>query len=242
MKFTILHTSDMHSKLTEPVAQKLAAMKASHANCLLLDSGDAIKSGNITFNPWGETMLALMNTAGYDAMCVGNREYHFLAGAMKAKTFKADFPLLSSNLVQRNEEPAIEPYVDFNIEGVIVRVMGLSVPCVTKRMFIHHLSSQYFEEPVKFAASYIAEIRQGCDILIALTHIGIKKDMELAEQTDQLDLILGGHTHTITSEPLQIGPTTLLHHGSHAKHVGVVTLDCSDKTLQINDQLVELGG
>lgn len=236
----IFHTSDFHSRLDEQGSLKLAALKESAPDSLLLDSGDAIKSGNITFNPWGESMLSLMNQAGYDAMCVGNREYHFMAGPMKAKTFKAGFPILSSNMIKRGDNPAIEPYVDFIRSGIRIRIMGLSVPCVTKQMFVHHLANQYFEDPVKTGALKAIELRKGCDVLIALTHIGLKKDIELAEKAEVLDLILGGHTHTITDEPVNVGKTVILHHGFHAKNVGKVNIRFENGHFDVDNQLLEL--
>jgi 2',3'-cyclic-nucleotide 2'-phosphodiesterase (5'-nucleotidase family) len=239
-EITIFHTSDFHSRLDENSSDKLAVLKKSVPGSLLLDSGDAIKSGNITFNPWGEAMLSLMNRAGYDAMCVGNREYHFMAGPMKAKTFRAGFPLLSANMIAKGNNPAIEPYVDFNRDGLKVRIMGLSVPCVTKQMFVHHLADQYFEEPVNCGVQKANELRDGCDLLIALTHVGLKKDTELAEKAGVLDLILGGHTHTITEEPLKVGNTVILHHGFHAKNVGKVTIKFEDGIVDVHNQLLEL--
>ncbi len=239
-RVVILHTSDFHSRLDSRLAQKLREIKDSCGECLLLDSGDAIRSGNVTFNPFGETALAMMNDAGYDAMCVGNREYHFLSAPMKAKTFKAAFPLLSANLIKKENDSGIRDYLDFVRNGVRIRVMGLSVPCVTREMFVHRLSSQFFEDPIKCGIEAAEKLRKGCDILIALTHIGLKKDIELAERSGLIDLILGGHTHTITKQPVIIGKTTILHHGFYARYVGQVTLDYEDGLLQVDNRSLEL--
>lgn len=239
-EINILHTSDFHSRLDSEYALKINSIKESMQGCLLLDSGDAIKSGNVTFNPLGETALSMMNVAGYDAMCIGNREYHFLSGPMKAKTFKAGFPLLSSNMITKASDPGVEAYTDFVRDGVRIRIMGLSVPCVTKDMFVHRLSSQYFHEPVKYGVQAAQDLRSGCDILIALTHIGLSKDIELARQSGLIDLILGGHTHTITEEPVVVGKTVVLHHGFHARHVGHVILNYDNGSLQIENKLLEL--
>ena len=237
---TIFHTSDFHSRLNDASSRKLAQLKESITGSLLLDSGDAIKSGNITFNPFGESILTAMNQAGYDAMCIGNREYHFMEGPMKAKIFKADFPMLSANMISKGENPGISKFVDFMRNDLKIRIMGLSVPCVTKQMFIQRLSGQFFEDPISSGVKTANELRGSCDLLIALTHIGLKKDIELAEKTDAIDLILGGHTHTYTETPLKMGKTVILHHGCHAKHVGQVDIHIANGEIRIENKLLEL--
>lgn len=239
-RVVVLHTSDFHSRLDSQHSRRLREIKEASGECLLLDSGDAIRSGNVTFNPFGETALAMMNDAGYDAMCIGNREYHFLSVPMKAKTFKAAFPLLSANLIKKEDTSGVQAYVDFVRNEVRIRVMGLSVPCVTREMFVHRLSHQFFEDPIKCGIQTAQKLRKGCDILIALTHIGLRKDIELAERSGLIDLILGGHTHTITEPPVIIGKTVILHHGFYARHVGQVTMDYEDGLLQVDNKLLEL--
>lgn len=238
--FSILHTSDMHGRLNEECCQKLIELKAQEPETLLLDSGDAIHSGNITFNPFGEHILSLMNAAGYDAMSIGNREYHFLGVPMCAKTFKAEFPLLSANLITTKKIPNVAPYADFELSGLRIRIMGLSVPCVTKSMFIHKLSSQYFDDPVKYGTKIAESYRRECDVLIALTHIGIRKDTELAQNTSAIDLILGGHTHTLTEEPVKVGHTIIIHHGYHAKSVGKTNIKVENGSVFITNEILPL--
>lgn len=240
-KIDILHTSDLHNNLTPELAEKLAHLKQSLGGALLLDSGDAIRSGNVGFNPFGERALALMNTAGYDAMCIGNREYHFLSRPMRAKLSRANFVLLSANLVGPNPMARVQPHIDFTLQGIRVRVFGLSVPCVTRRMAIHRISGQYFVDPVERGVQIAAELREGCDILIALTHIGLDRDQELANNTPHIDIILGGHTHTVTKQPVYVGKTAILHHGYHAEHLGHVVLEFTEGSLRVENRLLELG-
>src|SRR5439155_3640467 len=96
---TILHTNDFHNHLTEAQASKLAARRRQLGDSgLLLDAGDAVSSGNITFKPAGEPILDLMSDAGYDAMTVGNREFHFSQAGFCAKVSRARFPILCANV------------------------------------------------------------------------------------------------------------------------------------------------
>ncbi|MEI6504220.1 MAG: hypothetical protein WCP21_24675, partial [Armatimonadota bacterium] len=100
MNLCLLHTADLHDHLTPAKAARLRELRIER-QALLLDSGDALKSPNLVAQPWPERAIRLMNDAGYDAMCVGNREYGLTWGAMRAKTGEARFPVLSANLLPR---------------------------------------------------------------------------------------------------------------------------------------------
>ncbi len=232
---TILHTSDMHNKLAPNYAAALREIKESFPECLLLDSGDAIWAGNVYWRPGGEPQLDLMNTAGYDAMCVGNREFHFWSTPAKSKTSRAAFPILSANLraARKGKRVPAKPCVTFERGGLKIAVVGLSAPNVTERMLLKKVSDYYFEQPIAAAAEVVPRLRREHDLVIALTHIGIARDRELARSVAGIDLILGGHTHIITEEPVKVGDTYILHHGFHSHYVGKVDIDLGARGLEI---------
>lgn len=247
-RVTVFHTSDMHNKLTADLAERLRDLVQSHPNSLMLDSGDAIWSGNIYWRPGGEPILDLMNSVPYDAMCMGNREFHFLQRGLKAKTARAKFPVVSSNLRARDPEGEdslaaaaetdVMSFVRFHFGPVVVAVLGLSVPCVTKRMLAARMSKFYFEDPGEAAAGLVSGLRE-CDLVIALTHIGLKRDIELAEQVAGIDLILGGHTHAVAEE--RVGDTHILHSGMYAHYVRKVEIELKAGKVSVKTELIPLG-
>ena len=248
-RVTIFHTSDMHNKLTPGLAERLRDLIQSHPNSLMLDSGDAIWSGNIYWRPGGEPILDLMNSVPYDAMCMGNREFHFLQRGIKAKMARAKFPVVSSNLRARDPdgenslaaaaETDVVGFVRFHFGPVVVAVFGLSVPCITKRMLAARMSKFYFADPGEAAAGLLPDLRE-CDLVIALTHIGIKRDIELAESVPGIDLILGGHTHTITEQPERVGDTHILHSGMYAHYVRKVEIELEAGKVGVKTELIGL--
>jgi 2',3'-cyclic-nucleotide 2'-phosphodiesterase (5'-nucleotidase family) len=222
---TILHTNDFHGRLTDGMADIISREKASASPCLLLDCGDAIATGNISFKPGGEPVLARMSDIGYDAMAMGNREFHFLAGAMRCKLKSAEFPVLVSNIRSQGALPEeISPYAAFNFNGLRVTVFGLCVPMITKRMLASKVSPFWFSNPVETAAEIVPGLRGSADILIALDHIGLSKDVELAETVPGIDLIIGGHTHAVLSEPKFVGGTAIVQAGSWGHYLGKVEI------------------
>lgn len=239
-RVTIFHTSDMHNKLTPRLADRLREIKSSHPNSLLLDSGDAIWSGNIYWRLGGEPILDLMNSVPYDAMCLGNREYHFLSAGLNSKTSRSQFPVLSANLrsAKNRKADAVKASVIFDV-GVRVGVFGLSVPCITERMMVKKMADHYFVQPIDEVVEIAARLKKECDLLVALTHIGISSDREIAQASPKIDLILGGHTHTI--ENSRIDSTTILHSGMYAHYVRKVDIEIDAGEVEIESELIPLG-
>jgi len=252
-RVTLFHTSDMHDKLTPALAARLHDLKESHPDSLMLDSGDAIWAGNIFWRRGGEPILDLMNSVPYKAMCVGNREFHFRRRGLTAKIGRAQFPFVSANLRASvpglAEEPSLAAsmmsgvmsFVRFRLDPIVVAVFGLSVPCITQRMLARKVSDFYFDDPVEAAAQLVPKLRPGCDLLVALSHIGLKRDIELAEQVKGIDLILGGHTHTITQQPERVGDAFVLHSGHHAHFVRKVDIKLKAGKVSLETELISLG-
>ena len=249
----ILHTNDFHNSLTEKGAVRLrSAIEALNGQpYLLLDAGDAIKAGNVGVNPFGEPILDRMSDLGYDAMTLGNREFHVLAPALETKINRARFPVLCANMRAKGcADPAptlpVAPYVLLERGGLKIAVFGLTVPMVTERMKVAAaMSSFLFDDPIEVARKMVASLRGSADLLIALTHIGIREDERLARSVSGIDLIIGGHSHVALASPQcveQDGDSTtvtpIVQAGWHARAYGTVSLRRSGPTgWQVDGQL-----
>lgn len=222
---TIFHTSDMHNKLTADFAARLRELKKAQPGSLMLDSGDAIWAGNVYWRMGGEPILDMMNSVPYDALCVGNREFHFWDMGIGNKTYRAFFPVLSANLRATSDRRTapLPGFIKLERYGTRIAIIGLTVPAVTEKMLVMHISDYYLEDPIKAAKEIVPQIRAESDIVIALTHIGIKDDRMLAEAVPEIDLILGGHTHLLTEE--RVGNTAIIHHGFYVHFVGRVDIE-----------------
>ena len=251
-RLTIFHTSDLHNKLTPDLAKRLHDLKKANPDSLMLDSGDAIWSGNVYWRPGGEPILDLMSSVPYDAMCVGNREFHFLECGLSAKTSRAAFPILSANLRSSDrslsDEEAlaaiartgVAAFSRFHQADVTVGVVGLSVPCITERMLSRNVSDYYFTDPVE-TADELAPMLRECDLVVALTHIGLKRDIELATKVSGFDVILGGHTHTITEQPERVGETLIFHSGFYGHYVRKLEIEFGSGRPEVRSEMIPLG-
>ncbi|MDB4602070.1 metallophosphatase [Flavobacteriaceae bacterium] len=229
-KITILHTNDVHSHIdpfpeNDPInpnsggvvarSNIINFIKKGNPNTLVLDAGDVFQ-GTPYFNFFeGEVELKLMSKMGYNASTLGNHEFD--NGIEKlAKSLKhANFSFLNSNYTFKNTalENKISKYKIFNVDGIKIGVFGLGIELnglVEKKLYtgINYL------DPVEISIDITNELKfnHNCDLIICLSHLGfsyskdknIMCDLVLAKKTRNIDLIIGGHTHTFLEKPVQI--------------------------------------
>ena len=208
---TILHTNDMHAHV-EPFTQRgremggyarqatlIARYRATDPNPLLLCAGDTFQ-GTLYFNVYeGLADLAYMNYIGFQAMSVGNHEFDRGPGALARFARLARFPLLAANVDASGDKelaPWIRPYAILEVGGERVGVVGavppdlLSISSPGPTIRVNDLLAS-----VQSAVDALT--REGVDKVIFLSHIGYKLDVELASKLVGVDVIVGGHSHTL---------------------------------------------
>ncbi len=244
----LLHTNDFHGKLTPGQAETLRRAKAARSDAILLDAGDAVSAGNVGVRLGGEPILALMAGAGYDAMTLGNREFHVAGNALRLKIGGAGFPLLCANLRWREDRgeplPTQSSWETTLPGGLRVGIFGLTVPMVTRRMLARWVSAFVFEDPLEEARRQVALLRPQVDALVALTHIGSRQDERLALACPDIDVIVGGHTHDAVDAPKIAGGVAIVQAGSHGKFFGEteLTWDAPGERPRVSGRLVPLEG
>ncbi|BAP30019.1 5-nucleotidase [Chryseobacterium sp. StRB126] len=226
-KLTILHTNDQHSRI-EPFdasytknpnqggfarrASLIQQIRNQESNVLLLDSGD-IFQGTPYFNFFGgELEFKLMSMMKYDASTMGNHDFdNGLEGFLKVLP-NAKFPFICSNYDFKNTilDGKTSPYKIFNKNGIKVGIFGVGIQLdglVGKKQYAETI----YSNPIDVAQHYSTFLKkdQKCDLVICLSHIGYDykdepnkvSDKILAASTENIDIILGGHTHTFLPEP-----------------------------------------
>jgi|SRR5579883_2520183 len=229
-RLQILHTNDFHNNLKGARAEELAKLRASLGpDTLMLDAGDAISAGNVGVRLTGEPILELMSDLGYDAITMGNREFHVAENCLRIKINKARFPVLCANMRRKQETGAplpVQPHLVKTLpNGLRVGVFGLTVPMVTEKMAARVVSAFLFDDPVLAAGRQVVELCPQVDILIALTHIGIREDERLSGARPEIDLIIGGHSHVVLTEPERTYGVPIVQAGWFAHYAGVTEVE-----------------
>ncbi len=214
----ILHTNDMHGTLDAARFERLRELR-THCD-VYFDSGDLIKTGNLGVPLKPEPAWPLLEQLACDASVPGNRESHLVASVLEAKLKGAGHPVLCANLRRRDGTYPLPRSLVIERCGYRIGLVGAMVAMVTAKMRTQAASAFLWDPPVETAQEVGAGLRPEVDLLIALTHIGYKKDFELA-QAGVFDIILGGHSHTVLQEPERVGKTWICQGGSHNRFAGV---------------------
>lgn len=222
---TILHTNDVHSHI-EPfgpndprnpnmggVARRatlVEKIRNENPNTLLLDAGD-IFQGTPFFNFYGgELEFKLMSKLKYDAATIGNHDFDNGIDGLYAQLPHANFDFISSNYDFRNTimDGHTKQHRIFTKDGVKIGVFGLGVEL--KGLVNDHLYKETkYLDPIEIAADMARILKEDkkCDLVICLSHLGYEydsdkiSDVKLAAATTNIDLIIGGHTHTFLEKP-----------------------------------------
>ncbi len=225
LKLTILHTNDVHSRI-EPfpmdgsryqglggAARRAALIKKirqEESHVLLFDSGD-IFQGTPYFNVYGgELEMKLMSEMGYDAATIGNHDFDAGIEGLYKQLPNANFPLISSNYDFSNTimNGKTLPYKIFKIEQIKIGVLAVGIELEGLVPAALYKETRYLD-PIANANRVAAQLKhdEKCDYVICLSHLGYKyrdekvSDMVLAQSSQDVDLILGGHTHTFLDQP-----------------------------------------
>ncbi len=224
-KFTILHTNDMHSRIDPfPLdggrnqglggvarrASMIAKIRAETEHVLLLDSGD-IFQGTPFFNFFGgELEFKIMSEMAYDAATIGNHDFDGGIEGLVRHWDHAKFPFVSSNYDFSNTALAnkIEQNLVFEVGSLRIGVFGLGIE-LDGRVPKHLYQETRYLDPIERANAAALQLKKEmkCEYVICLSHLGYRyrqdriDDRKLAASTQNINIILGGHTHTFLVHP-----------------------------------------
>ena len=225
---TILHTNDVHSHIEpfskdhsefpnkggfERRATLISEIRRQNPNTLLFDAGD-IFQGTPYFNFYGgEIEFKLMSMLGYDAVTIGNHDFDNGIDGLDKQLPNAKFDIISSNYDFKNTilESKVSDYKIYNKSGIKIGVFGLGIELeglVSKDLY----KETKYLDPIDIANDTAKKLKEteNCDLVICLSHLGYKyekfpnkvSDLNLAKSTKNIDLIIGGHTHTFMNKPV----------------------------------------
>jgi 5'-nucleotidase len=231
-RLTILHTNDLHGRIEQlpflsAMVKRIRRDVASRGGHVLLwDAGDAedriLLESDVTK---GAAIVAMMNAVGYDAAAIGNSIGVTYGPENLAQIAKiASYPMMAANLVWSDTGQLVEgvvPYRLWDLGPARLGLVGLTAPSGAYSLFG---ARSYDPGPiVTELATHLRE--RGATIIAVLSHLGLDGDKALAESVDGIDLIVGGHTHTLLEEPLLLNGTLITQAGSYGGHLGQIDLE-----------------
>jgi 5'-nucleotidase len=232
----IYHTNDVHSHLENwpRIRQFLMQEKQRHYNLgeavFLFDIGDFIDR----WHPFTEATLGtgnidLLNECQYNAVTIGNNEGVNLAHDDLNHLYdQAEFAVLTANLYQKNGNyPSwVKPYEIYQTnKGTRVGVIGLTAHFA----HLYDLLGWKLTEPISELKKWLKPLKEKADIVILLSHLGLRDDERIAADFPEIDVILGAHTHHVLERGKLVGKTMIGAAGKYGYYVGHVTLNLNEQ-------------
>ena len=241
----IFHTNDLHSQIEPLKNSKLGGMlrlatiieqeRKTNPDLFLFDAGD-FWMGTPYFNLFGgEVEIAMMNIMKYDAVTLGNHQFDLPLNLLAQRLSEAQFKVILSNYDVKKTplKNVVTPSaiiekngIKIGIVGVCVDLKGLAVP--------QNYEGMIYKDPVKTADKLAKKLKKsGCDLIVCLSHLGYQNkkeidDIQLAQKTKNIDIIIGGHTHTPKVTDVRTNkngkPVTIVQTGKSGAYIGKINV------------------
>lgn len=260
---TLLHTADIHGQVMvhdeffwengKSVFRKrggyahlktmINELRKLNPATLLLDGGDCFQGSAIAALSEGQAMIPLMNNIGYDLMLPGNWEVAYGKKMLIKDMGGYHAPKVCGNMFhEKTGELIFPPYQTFYTGGIKIGFVGYNDPLTPIRQSPAYSYGIHFTQPEKNIAEYIRILRdqEECDVVIAMTHMGLAQQLHLANQsyTGGVDYIFGADTHERIRKPLQGKYSKVTEPGAFASFIAKMDLVIEDG--KIKDEAYEL--
>jgi len=248
----IFHMNDIHAQIDNfaTIAPVIENERKKNPNVFFMNAGDNFSGNPVVdqYIPKGEPMLQLLNRLKVDVLELGNHEFDYGQEILKNFMKKARFPMICGNVKVVSGGGAIlrqpKPYVILKTKkGTKIAVLGVIQTGNDTHIPSTHpdrVKGLVFSDGVETAQQY-RYLKKKNNVFIALTHLGADGDEVLAQKMGELDIIIGGHSHTIIKDPKQINGVLITQAGSNAKYLGRIEFTVKNgKITEKKGELIEL--
>ena len=230
------------------IATLVKREKAANSNTVYFDAGDFFAGPYVSSLTKGEAVIDAMNYLGLDAACVGNHEFDYGWDNALRQFPKAKFPLLNGNIFLKGTDKLHwnKPYVIKTVNGIRLGIIGLhgkfAFYDTTSDVMIRGVEAR--DEEV-YLRKYIKELQNKTDLIVLLIHQGIpgaqssrgandvarnhQRDIELAQNVPGVDLMVTGHPHSGTPEPLVSNGTIIVSTDAYTIELGKLEITYDKK-------------
>ena len=223
------------ARLATKVSELREALRAQGQNVILLDAGDQFQ-GSLMYTTYkGAVEADFMQAIGFDAMAVGNHEFDDGPAGLASFLDKVSFPVISGNIDVSRSNLLAGRVADYVILEVGGHRIGIVSALATDTVETSSPGDDviFDDEAASLAADVAALEAQGVDKIIALTHVGLPRDLDLAARVPGLDAIVGGHSHTLMSNteegalpyPQMVGTVPVVQAFAYSKYLGHLVLE-----------------
>jgi 5'-nucleotidase/UDP-sugar diphosphatase len=254
--FTILHSNDMHGDFLAEVQGKegkligglallsgyINKVRKEEENVLYVISGDMVQGSLIDSEYKGISTIEIMNYLAPDVVALGNHEFDYGLPHLLFLEKMANFPIVNANLyINKYNKRLMQPYIILNKAGFDILFTGVITEKVMDSIKQDELISSFvtLEEASREVGRIVNSYKNDdIDLTILLTHIGFESDVKLANLLKPewgVDIIIGGHSHTIMEQPTKINNILIAQAGVGSDQIGRFDIVVDDATNSIID-------
>jgi 5'-nucleotidase / UDP-sugar diphosphatase len=260
-KFTVLHSNDMHGDFIAEVSGEsgeligglallsgyINKVRREEENVLYVIAGDMVQGSIIDAEYKGISTMEIMNYLAPDVVALGNHEFDYGLPHLLFLEKMANFVIVNANLyIKKYNKRMMQPYAILKRAGFDILFTGIITEKVMDSLAQDGLIGSFIT--LKDAAEEVGRITNAyknddIDLTVVLTHIGFESDLELAKLMDPawgVDIIIGGHSHTVLTKPAQVNNILIAQAGVGSKQLGRFDIVVDDLTNSIVDWQWEL--
>ncbi|MCX7836094.1 MAG: bifunctional metallophosphatase/5'-nucleotidase [bacterium] len=262
---SIFHWNDLHSMNMPQLVRKfentvpdsvggvhylsglLHEWRNSVPTSLTFDAGDEFTGGPISALSKGKKQADVLNLLKPDVIAVGNHEFDYGMDALKdfQSALDSSISLVSANLVYKDsQQPIFIQEKTFVRNGVVFAIIAFTLEDLASVVHPKHLDQVEIRAIIPIARNFVQRMESHADVLIAVTHQGLEQDIQLALNVPGFDLIVGGHSHSITTKDYLVNGTRIVQAGQYGRYLGRVDLKVDtvkNEVIQSMTTLVEIG-
>jgi 5'-nucleotidase / UDP-sugar diphosphatase len=218
---------------------------ANGEGVLVLGAGDDFQGTLFSTMTRGASQIALLNELKPDAVTLGNHEFDYgwqnIDSLIK---YQVKYPIVSSNLYLKNGKRFTKPYLIKDVGGVRTAIIGMMTDNLSGVTLPRNIENITIEKEADALRKILPHIKkEKPDIIIVLSHIGVENDIKLAESFPDIDLFVGGHSHTAIHAPRKKGNSIIVQADCKTRHVGELDITVStakNRITQYSGKLIEV--
>jgi len=220
------------------LAGYIDSLKGIYPEAITLNAGDDYQGSPISSITKGMSQILILNKVMPTVFTIGNHEFDYGVDDLKNALNTAKFHIVSSNIYDSTKSGLlIDPYIIVHSGKVRIAVIGFILKDLKQSVLPEAVKGMEILDPLKTVSKYVKEVNDKSDLIVVLSHNGFEYDSLLALQLSEIDLIIGGHSHTILHQPVVVNDILVCQAGSHGRFVGLL-----DVKVNIEEKIDQQGG
>ncbi len=225
------------------LAGYIDSMKTLCPEAVVLNAGDDFQGSPISAMTKGMSQILILNKILPAAFTIGNHEFDYGSENLRSAVDAAKFEVLSCNLFDSTIMSLFtKPYTIVESNGAKIGIIGLIMEDLKSTVLPSNMAKMSVLNPTKSVMKYAEEIEKETDLIVVLSHNGFYEDSLLATELNYVDVIIGGHSHTILRQPVSVNNVLICQAGSHGQFLGHLKATVNVNTNSITNysyQLIE---